>query len=70
MAGPSATNRQRSEAAVQELGVLLCTGKHGIRLGKIDYLVEGLGEAVSVMRSIKRVLNPDNLLNPGKVVRI
>jgi D-lactate dehydrogenase (cytochrome) len=41
-----------------------------LALGKIDYLAEGLGEAVPVMRSIKRVLDPDNLLNPGKVVRI
>jgi D-lactate dehydrogenase (cytochrome) len=37
---------------------------------KIDYLVEELGEAVSVMRSINRALDPDNLLNPGKIVRI
>jgi D-lactate dehydrogenase (cytochrome) len=37
---------------------------------KIDYLVEELGEAVSVMLSIKRALDPGNLLNPGKLVRI
>jgi D-lactate dehydrogenase (cytochrome) len=40
-----------------------------LALGKIDYLVEELGEAVSVMLSIKRALDPGNLLNPGKIVR-
>ena len=46
------------------------TGEHGIGLGKIDYLVEELGEAVNVMRTIKRALDPDNILNPGKIVRV
>jgi D-lactate dehydrogenase (cytochrome) len=47
-----------------------CTGEHGIGCGKIAYLEEELGEAVDVMRSIKRSLDPDNLMNPGKVVRL
>jgi D-lactate dehydrogenase (cytochrome) len=46
------------------------TGEHGVGYGKIDFLVAEHGEAVAVMRTIKRALDPDNILNPGKIVRI
>lgn len=45
-----------------------CTGEHGIGLHKRDYLVEEVGaDTVDVMRKIKHALDPDNILNPGKV---
>lgn len=46
-----------------------CTGEHGIGQGKRRYLVKELGQGtVDVMGTIKRALDPDNLLNPGKIL--
>jgi D-lactate dehydrogenase (cytochrome) len=45
-----------------------CTGEHGIGLGKKKYLEAEHGEGVEVMRSIKRLLDPENRMNPGKVL--
>jgi D-lactate dehydrogenase (cytochrome) len=47
-----------------------CTGEHGIGLRKIDALVQESPGGVNVMRSIKNALDPNNLMNPGKVLRI
>ncbi len=46
------------------------TGEHGVGYGKMEFMVSEHGEALSVMRSIKQALDPDNILNPGKIVHI
>lgn len=48
-----------------------CTGEHGVGQGKIKYLEPELGSGtLDVMRTIKRALDPDNIMNPGKIVTL
>ncbi len=48
-----------------------CTGEHGVGLGKQASLRAELGEdMIGLMRDIKKLFDPDNLMNPGKVVSL
>ena len=46
------------------------TGEHGIGMGKLKYMAQEHGDGWSVMADIKRALDPQNIMNPGKVVQI
>ncbi len=45
-----------------------CTGEHGIGSGKIKYMEAEHGESLDLMRQIKQAFDPDNLMNPGKML--
>jgi D-lactate dehydrogenase (cytochrome) len=43
------------------------TGEHGVGIGKAKYMRHEHGEALDVMRAIKQTLDPNGILNPGKI---
>jgi D-lactate dehydrogenase (cytochrome) len=60
-------NKRLIERALRMEGT--CTGEHGIGLGKMGSMRMELGDDVmDLMRDIKKVFDPEGLMNPGKVV--
>jgi D-lactate dehydrogenase (cytochrome) len=69
VARAKAVNRRMVEHALRLGGT--CTGEHGVGQGKIGYLEAEHGAgAVAVMRKLKQALDPDNIMNPGKIVAL
>jgi D-lactate dehydrogenase (cytochrome) len=67
LARVAAANHRLVERALSFGGT--CSGEHGVGMGKLKYLAREHGEdALELMRTIKRAVDPGNLMNPGKLV--
>jgi D-lactate dehydrogenase (cytochrome) len=68
MAEAEAFNERLVKRAIAMDGT--CTGEHGVGTGKRKFMRLEHGEGVEVMRAIKRALDPQNIMNPGRVIRL
>jgi len=66
MARAAAANDRLVARALAKDGT--CSGEHGVGYGKVPFLALEHGEALDVMRALKRALDPLGILNPGKVL--
>ncbi|MCA0858403.1 FAD-binding oxidoreductase [Phaeobacter italicus] len=72
----SAEERAKADSYVgwlNELAISMegtCTGEHGIGQGKRPYLTQELGDTTRYMAAIKAALDPENILNPGKILEM
>ncbi len=62
----AAINKKMVQRAIAVGGT--CTGEHGVGTGKAAYMREEHGDAVGLMARIKRTIDPDNIMNPGKIL--
>jgi D-lactate dehydrogenase (cytochrome) len=73
---PDEGTKQRAvaaNAAVVEKAIALggtSTGEHGVGIGKSKFMVREHGTAVDVMRQIKQTIDPNGILNPGKIFQL
>lgn len=62
-------NRELVQRAIDMQGT--CSGEHGIGLHKMGFLVNEAGAgAIDLMRTIKRAIDPKNIMNPGKIFEL
>jgi D-lactate dehydrogenase (cytochrome) len=45
-----------------------CTGEIGVGIGKMKWMQKEHGEALDLMRALKQTFDPENLMNPGKII--
>ena len=70
----SAAERAQADAIARSVAMRAiamggtCTGEHGIGMHKLDAMLAEHGEAVDLMRTIKRAFDPRDIMNPGKTV--
>lgn len=61
---------KRISARLVEIALAMegtATGEHGVGLGKKDYMAAEHGPALDLMRRLKQAVDPQNIMNPGKI---
>ena len=65
LSGKAVKKRSLIKKALELNGTI--TGEHGVGLHKKEYLLEQHPDNIPVMKSIKRTMDPNNIMNPGKI---